>query len=116
LTQTSKPVSRLQINLLTDNVNPRRQPGTRVADDFRAVFSPQQQQQWARYAEAEAACIFVSYGVKPGDVEALASATAQGKRPSLVGIRIYHGDLQFTSVGLAAEAIAGGWATLYTSS
>ena len=44
------------------------------------------------------------------------AATAQGKRPSLVGIRIYHGDLQFTSVGLAAEAIAGGWATLYTSS
>ena len=98
-----------------------------MADDFRAarraLLSPEelaaeekQQQAWAKFAEAELACTYAAYGLKPADVDGLARAKASGKRPGLVGIRIYHGDLQFTSIGLAAEAIAGGWATLETFS
>jgi len=107
-------------------VNAQRQPeSTRVADDFRAarraLMSPEelaaeeeQQGLWARFAQAGLACTYAAYGVKPGDIDALARAKANGKRPGLVGIRIYHGDLQFTSVGLAAGAIAGGRAKLET--
>ncbi len=96
-----------------------------MADDFRAarraLLSPEalaaeekQQQAWARFAEAEVACTYAAYGCKPGDIDGLARAKSNGKRPGLVGIRIYHGDLQFTTVSLAAEAIANGWATLET--
>jgi hypothetical protein len=67
---------------------------------------------YPRFAVAEAACIFASYGVKPGDIEGLATAKANGKVSSLVRVRYKDIGLQITTVGLAALAIANGHAIL----
>lgn len=67
---------------------------------------------YPRFAQAEAACIFASYGCKPGDIEGLATAKANGKVPTLVRVRYNEIGLQLTSVGLAALAITNGEAIL----